>query len=949
VYSCSTAAAMPASVAAIRSLAVEQWVRPVDFRATVEAMHADGVRLFVEVGARGNLAGYVEDILRGRPHFAVAANLPRRSGLTQLNHLVASLYAQGVAVRPEALYVRRRPRPVDLGRNLPPPRPVVELALGFPEMSLSKELAARLASRRHVGAGAPGADGPHAFTAVNGKPSTNGHAPVAASGHVAPIGPGPAPVAAAIAEAAEIGDANLLDHFQTMDLFLETQRQVMDAYLTAPGRGAGVTAATMIDRGEPARLGAAASDQGLHANPTHSSPAQAEDENEEPIGPVTAVAPDVCQVLLDRVSRRTGYPREMLDLGYDMEADLGIDSIKRVEILGELQALGLVPAGLDLERLSRCRTLGDVVALLEPKPAANAPAAASAAPPPWPGTVETFVAGREFVGTWPLDAATDPVAWHHTLGGRRLSAVEPGRLGLPVVPFTIMAEMLAQAAAVLAPGLRVLALRDVQASRWVPYEAAPSELELRATCDPARPGEVRVALRPRGGRRGEVAFEGLVVFAAATPEPPPAAPLELDSDRLCRHTADELYRDQWLFHGPPLQALTWVGRSCPSGIEGTLTVLPHNELLPTRLWPALHTDPIVLDAFTHLLGCWGIDRQAGEEGSVMFPLRVAEIRLFGTQPDVATAVDCRIRVRDLNRHRVRVDADLVTPDGRVWVRITGWEDWRFYWPDRYRDVFRAPDTMFAGEPLALEGHQGQALAVWLEPPADMGKPVWRDVLEWVQLGPEERAANRARGESEPGLTLRIWGRVAAKEAARRLRSAAGEPPVYPADLTIESDPAGQPLLRSLAEPQRDDLPAVSIAHTEGVAVAAARLDPAGRIGVDVERVRPLGDEFEASALLDPERRWLDDHTTSAAEREEWVARLWCCKEAAAKATGLGMIAGPASVVVVDADRATGRAVATLGDVLATRCPDPGAAPLVCHTERRGEYVWAWTTFERSDR
>jgi acyl carrier protein len=37
------------------------------------------------------------------------------------------------------------------------------------------------------------------------------------------------------------------------------------------------------------------------------------------------------------VSEKTGYPTEMLDLGMDMEADLGIDSIKRVEILGALQ------------------------------------------------------------------------------------------------------------------------------------------------------------------------------------------------------------------------------------------------------------------------------------------------------------------------------------------------------------------------------------------------------------------------------------------------------------------------------------------------------------------------------------------------------------------------------------------------------------------------------------
>ncbi len=38
--------------------------------------------------------------------------------------------------------------------------------------------------------------------------------------------------------------------------------------------------------------------------------------------------------VLSVVSERTGYPVEMLDVDLDVEADLGIDSIKRVEILG---------------------------------------------------------------------------------------------------------------------------------------------------------------------------------------------------------------------------------------------------------------------------------------------------------------------------------------------------------------------------------------------------------------------------------------------------------------------------------------------------------------------------------------------------------------------------------------------------------------------------------------
>ena len=43
------------------------------------------------------------------------------------------------------------------------------------------------------------------------------------------------------------------------------------------------------------------------------------------------------KVLLEIVADKTGYPTDMLEMDMDLEADLGIDSIKRVEILGALQ------------------------------------------------------------------------------------------------------------------------------------------------------------------------------------------------------------------------------------------------------------------------------------------------------------------------------------------------------------------------------------------------------------------------------------------------------------------------------------------------------------------------------------------------------------------------------------------------------------------------------------
>ncbi len=66
-------------------------------------------------------------------------------------------------------------------------------------------------------------------------------------------------------------------------------------------------------------------------------------------------------VLLEIVSEKTGYPVETLEMDMDMEADLGIDSIKRVEILGAMQMRFPELPKIEAAVLGELRTLGQIV------------------------------------------------------------------------------------------------------------------------------------------------------------------------------------------------------------------------------------------------------------------------------------------------------------------------------------------------------------------------------------------------------------------------------------------------------------------------------------------------------------------------------------------------------------------------------------------------------------
>jgi len=85
--------------------------------------------------------------------------------------------------------------------------------------------------------------------------------------------------------------------------------------------------------------------------------------------------------MLEIVNEKTGYPVEMLDLNMNMEADLGIDSIKRVEILGAMTTKFPELPELDQNALAEMQTLGEIVAYVEQQAPAQATASVTTSAP----------------------------------------------------------------------------------------------------------------------------------------------------------------------------------------------------------------------------------------------------------------------------------------------------------------------------------------------------------------------------------------------------------------------------------------------------------------------------------------------------------------------------------------------------------------------------------------
>jgi len=100
------------------------------------------------------------------------------------------------------------------------------------------------------------------------------------------------------------------------------------------------------------------------AAPTVAAPAPAPASNGSATAATGAAAEQIRTVLLDVVAEKTGYPADMLELGMDIEADLGIDSIKRVEIMGALRERFPQAASITPESLGELRVLNDIVTVM---------------------------------------------------------------------------------------------------------------------------------------------------------------------------------------------------------------------------------------------------------------------------------------------------------------------------------------------------------------------------------------------------------------------------------------------------------------------------------------------------------------------------------------------------------------------------------------------------------
>jgi acyl transferase domain-containing protein/NAD(P)H-dependent flavin oxidoreductase YrpB (nitropropane dioxygenase family) len=353
VFSNGTGMPYPETPDEIREILFNHLVEPVDFMSQIKEMHASGAGIFVELGPGQVLTGLVGKILKDQPHIALPAD-SGNAGIADFLSMIGRLWVEGLSVNLPELYRDRKVNSVSLSKiaishRIPEPKLTNWIINGHGARPVNPAFGTKL---------------PEALLTLDNesKPQQNMN-----NGIEKPIPANRQQVSYSEPQLSSQPRGNvdpdpvvaIYNAYQeTMRQFLKTQEQVMRSFIGGDLSGFSSEAeepttysshlndnelnpitsyATPAPVKEPTRNEVASNNRpSVRQNATVSQPVNVPVNGQSGATILSIPTFEKIQaILLAIISEKTGYPEEMIALDLDLEKELGVDSIKRMEIFAE--------------------------------------------------------------------------------------------------------------------------------------------------------------------------------------------------------------------------------------------------------------------------------------------------------------------------------------------------------------------------------------------------------------------------------------------------------------------------------------------------------------------------------------------------------------------------------------------------------------------------------------
>ncbi|MGB5962863.1 MAG: beta-ketoacyl synthase N-terminal-like domain-containing protein [Coleofasciculaceae cyanobacterium] len=485
-----------------------------------------------------------------------------------------------------------------------------------------------------------------------------------------------------------------------------------------------------------------------------------------------------------------------------------------------------------------------------------------------------------------FDLNQDVFLQDHTLGGK-VSQRHLELYPLPVIPFTFSMEIIAEAAAYLVGGDKVVVgLDHLRGYRWLALDQGQLLLQISAKVLPQQDAatyNVYVQLfQSAATELGQIlVFEGYVRLANQLPSAPLPQAFILESPALSQSSDQDLY-SKGMFHGRRLQGVKHIYQWSKQGMEAELEVLPLDEFFTNIKSPIFKTDAGLLDAAGQLVGYW-LTEQFGPDVNC-FPFQIKAFRQYVEPLPAGSKILCRAFIEFTSSSQIKAQFELLDENNKVIASLAEWTDRYYTVPHNFYQCRLQPQTSYLSTAWMQSdlGLVCRRIEPFPEHFLDDSWGIWKRVLAHLMLNQAERNFWYKLPEKGGRRTDWLLGRIAAKEALSQWAKQTFNLELASADIEILPNDLGKPLVSCPELEVIGWLPNISISHSRGYIIAGVA--PANmQLGLDLEYLDvPRPDDWLLGAFTEQEL------ALAPQINREITIGFWCAKEAAAKAFGTGL-------------------------------------------------------------
>jgi 3-oxoacyl-(acyl-carrier-protein) synthase/phosphopantetheinyl transferase len=415
----------------------------------------------------------------------------------------------------------------------------------------------------------------------------------------------------------------------------------------------------------------------------------------------------------------------------------------------------------------------------------------------------------------------------------------------PVIPMTMIFEQLAEIAQAEIPGSQVHKIMNVSVFQWM---------------NVAKPFEKTVKAEWRSTNHAYLDIENFVnaeVLLTSSARPNPTFNLPIGDLLPIERNPEEIY-DMHMFHGEKYQGITEISKVGTKGIIGKIKGNGGKGSL--------------LDNAGQLFGLWL--QLTLTKDRIAFPVKIKDIEFFGDLHDQEGIFECTCSLTEMNDEFAIGDI-LLTRNGKVWCKISGWQNRRLEIDAALWNVSMSPLHNRLSEEIAPQ--------VFFFHQAYSRVASWDFILKRYFNQTEKQHHQNLLPNKRKGWMV---SRVAVKDAVRNLLKQEKNHPCFPITFEVASDEVGKPYL--IGDSTKDIH--ISLAHKGKDAVGIAQSGKS--VGIDMEIIEERSSGFYDLVFTDNELALLKDKNQA-----EWTTRFWVAKEAYGKFLGTGLKGNPKKLEV----------------------------------------------------